>query len=1079
MLNNKPLQSREAQIIDANHAQSTHNRVISNAAFTLLFELIQKYFPAKVTSASSIASSSASSLSSQVLTISTEGDAAAGEHIKKEIKRYLERKGSKLKENTKTWLNTQLKADAPLDNLLDKVTLTYKLGTQVINTEWYLPLREVFVAVFKALIDRSEAVWPVPEDSTAVIERLHRLREFDKINNALANSKPALCTTGVRHSWLQALDGYQGKHLPLNEEDVLFQGLRDFVTQVLHKQWGAFPNDKDPEGEARTIFGQSFKTLYLPWLLNDRMPSAVLDGIKQAGGSDAIEKAILDDFERIGVVPGAKMFQKIQNYSQKESLKETPCDFTPFLATLRSWLKNHATWLLLNPKAEGKSAKDKLVKQIVTWLSSKHFNLAPVTSAASSSSAMPIQELDGMQAFYRLNRLFDAMDQFQKNKILLTVADIPSDKIAAWLMACEYLQERLLETVPSLERILQQDTNLEEHLKVFEAGYTAWRQNSYSDFITNFFVDWFAADDDANIAARSKLFTTLADIYFREQPSSGATKPVIHLSDELINEWREKASEEDLLKLDVYQVNRFLLHALSYPPSTWTSLFREYTGILLTFIRANFNEPEASLKVNLARDSYPQELLSQIDGLIAQLDALHQTQQALTNSPPMLPTVLTPSLLSPAVTIRATYYLLLAPEVSEQLIRQIISSQGFDAKTSDELNLTPMYLAAERGNNTITATLIKAGADVNAKFKNLYSPLYIAEARGHHDIVRLLLDSGKIEPIATHFNEKTALFVAISNDYLDLAKRLLELIPEEQRLDVIKILDQDGKTILHWAFDKPTVLRTILEYIAEGQRLDVIKIPDQDGKTVLHWASDKPIALRTILKYIPESQRIDAARLPDKDNKPVLQWAAKNRESLIITLESIPADQRLDALKTKTANGLGGYETVLHMVGRYAVVPLVAVLDLIPQDQRFDAVAMKCEFGQVVLHSAGDNILGYLKPLLESIPEGLRADVVRLKNQEGNTIMHLVKFNPVLLNAILELIPEAQRYEAVRMPNKHGFTALYYMRIHFPSLSVIFKRIPQHDRHSFFSGEGALSSVPTGEDESFELRGNPQYRRLA
>lgn len=1100
-LNPRPL--REAQIIDANYDQSTHNTVTSNAAATRLLEIAAKYLQLSASSSGAASSST----SNQVLSISTAGDAAARRRIEREIERYLNRKGGGLEPATKQWLREQLKEGAPLDSILDKVTLTHKVDEQEISTEWYLPLREVFVIVFKALIDTSEGIWSVPEGSTAHDERLLRLREFDKINNALAKSKPAICSTGVRHSWLQELDGYAGRPLPLSGQDLLFRVLRDFVTGLLDEQGISFSSDKDPEGEARSAFEVPFKTVFLPWLLAEKMPASMMDAMERAGGPEELERSILREFERIRVVPDSEMQKQIRNYSSRSSLEETPCDFSPFLARLYSWLKKHIGFWVHDSNAEGRNGKEKLAKQLISWLSSEYFK--PGISTASSSSSAPESGRDSIAHFYQLERLFEAMEQFQKNKIVLSAADIPADKKEVWLRACDYLQERMAETEPSVARLLAEDERLEEHLKGFEAGYKAWRGNSYSDFITNFFVDWFAADDEANKATRGKLFSTLADLYFREQPPAKAVNPVIYLSDELLGKWTAQADEAGLIHLEPYQVNRFVLHALCYPPSTWTPQFHAYAVLLFAFIRNGFNEPDASIKLDFARDSYPESLRAQIEGLIAQYG-----NQGGAANPAAIAAVLTPSLISAAESIRTTHYLLAAPEASEPLIRQVVSSPGFDVNAQGVNNLTPLYLAAEHGNVSIGAALIEIGADVNTIYRNSFSPLYVAEWKQHYDLVRLLLDSGKIEVNAKHLNGKNAFYVAIKNGYTHSAIRLLETIPEEQRFAVITMTDSNGLSVLQFVADKLELLKTILDLIPETQRFaamfaagssgrmmlqktvaepgslkntlelipedrrfDATMVPSHNGVTVLHYAVGTPASLKIFLDLMPESRRSEAVKVADSFGQTVLHLAAGKPESLKIILDCIPGDQRFEivrimdkgcctvlhlaackpeSLKTILDSITEGewfelvnimdkaFCTVLHYAAAFPV-SLQIILEHISEDRRFEAVMVAGYLGRTVLHSAANNPES-LKTILNLIPEAQRLGVVMVADRYGKTVLHHATGNPESLQNILKSIPQEQRLKAAMVCDMHGHTALHNAACTPDSLKSILKSIVEEQR---------------------------------
>jgi ankyrin repeat protein len=57
-------------------------------------------------------------------------------------------------------------------------------------------------------------------------------------------------------------------------------------------------------------------------------------------------------------------------------------------------------------------------------------------------------------------------------------------------------------------------------------------------------------------------------------------------------------------------------------------------------------------------------------------------------------------------------------------------------------NVTPMYIAAERGYTHVVMELIKAGADVNQADSEDFTPLFLAAQNGHESCVALLIQAG-------------------------------------------------------------------------------------------------------------------------------------------------------------------------------------------------------------------------------------------------------------------------------------------------------------------------------------------------
>ena len=276
--------SRERQIaLAAEKEQSTHDMIVSNAAASLAIRLAPKYL-FRHSGASSSTASAPSSTTSR-MSLSAEGNTAAQARIKSIRERYEKRKTtSLLTDTTKSWLDTTL-IPRPMNPELDRVTLMRAKSDSEISEEWYLPLPEVYAIVLSALIDTDVHVWPVPPGSSPKNERGLRLQEFDRINNALATAYPPICPTGIRHSWLMALNGYEGKRLPLNADDLLFRGLFDFMThKVLGEQMGiTLPDGRDPTGEELQVFNKHFHSLFLPWIF-EGMPKRVEEAIVTAGG---------------------------------------------------------------------------------------------------------------------------------------------------------------------------------------------------------------------------------------------------------------------------------------------------------------------------------------------------------------------------------------------------------------------------------------------------------------------------------------------------------------------------------------------------------------------------------------------------------------------------------------------------------------------------------------------------------------------------------------------------------------------------------------------------------------------------
>jgi ankyrin repeat protein len=71
----------------------------------------------------------------------------------------------------------------------------------------------------------------------------------------------------------------------------------------------------------------------------------------------------------------------------------------------------------------------------------------------------------------------------------------------------------------------------------------------------------------------------------------------------------------------------------------------------------------------------------------------------------------------------------------------LLIEAGADINKADDDGVTPLYIAAELGQEAIVRALIEAGADVNKATDNGWTPLSIAAQEGHTAIVQILNDA--------------------------------------------------------------------------------------------------------------------------------------------------------------------------------------------------------------------------------------------------------------------------------------------------------------------------------------------------
>lgn len=195
-----------------------------------------------------------------------------------------------------------------------------------------------------------------------------------------------------------------------------------------------------------------------------------------------------------------------------------------------------------------------------------------------------------------------------------------------------------------------------------------------------------------------------------------------------------------------------------------------------------------------------------------------------------------------------------ARDVAEMLIRA-----GAQIDIPNDLDATPLSIAAENGSAAIVEVLLKAGADANRR-SNTLPPLMLASNAGSVDAVRALLqhkaDVNATEPAS----DQTALMWAVAEGHADVARVLIEhganvharsksgftplmfAAREEDGLESARMLVASGARVGDAAKDGSTPLLVatvrgqspiVKFFLEQGANPNV----DTIGYTPLHWVA--------------------------------------------------------------------------------------------------------------------------------------------------------------------------------------------------------------------------------------------------
>ncbi|MEM8735955.1 MAG: ankyrin repeat domain-containing protein [Planctomycetota bacterium] len=154
-------------------------------------------------------------------------------------------------------------------------------------------------------------------------------------------------------------------------------------------------------------------------------------------------------------------------------------------------------------------------------------------------------------------------------------------------------------------------------------------------------------------------------------------------------------------------------------------------------------------------------------------------------------------------------------------VARLLLEHGADVNgPSDPGDWTPIVYAAYRGHLEVTEVLIEHGADITAEGGN---PIHFAGQRKHKDVCRLLVQSGAVDELVdSGEGDILHLFRAAYSYDSETVREILDRRPE-----IANALDVNGRTALHEACTQGDT-KTVRVLLAGG--VDTT-IRDRDGKT--------------------------------------------------------------------------------------------------------------------------------------------------------------------------------------------------------------------------------------------------------
>lgn len=158
-------------------------------------------------------------------------------------------------------------------------------------------------------------------------------------------------------------------------------------------------------------------------------------------------------------------------------------------------------------------------------------------------------------------------------------------------------------------------------------------------------------------------------------------------------------------------------------------------------------------------------------------------------------------------------------------VRKLLKKDATLVAMRDAKNLTPLHIAASRGQSAVAQLLIDHGADVQPGNDGEWPPLVFAAYRGHADVANVLIENGA----GVTAEDGNPIHYAGQRKH----KEICRLLVEHGAID--GLLDSDDSDVLSlfcaaYSYDSDTVKEILT------RRPDLVDHKDKDGRTALHEA---------------------------------------------------------------------------------------------------------------------------------------------------------------------------------------------------------------------------------------------------
>lgn len=209
-------------------------------------------------------------------------------------------------------------------------------------------------------------------------------------------------------------------------------------------------------------------------------------------------------------------------------------------------------------------------------------------------------------------------------------------------------------------------------------------------------------------------------------------------------------------------------------------------------------------------------------------------------------------------------------------VRKLLKEDGSLVSIRDAKNLTPLHVAASRGQSKVAKLLLDYGADVSGPSEDGdWTPLVFAAYRGHLEVAKVLIENGA----GVTSQDGNPIHFAGQRKHKDICR----LLVEHGAID--NLIDSDDSDALllfraAYSYDSESVKQVL------ARRPELVDYQDINGRTALHEASTQgdTKTVRALLK--------SGAKIKTKDSSgqtPVDRAEAHRQHSIIRIFEKLNA----------------------------------------------------------------------------------------------------------------------------------------------------------------------------------------------